>query len=129
MDIKGTVTLDLDTYEKLKAEKDKKEYEKSKEQTLSKLLSDSYKIDASKFLKEINEIDQEEELTDRQLEKRMSEARKTLRIVVNKDKIKKAIVFAIKREIYEGDDVHQDLKDTTEKELKAIEISFDEQEE
>lgn len=126
MDIKGTVTLDLDTYEKLKAEKDKKEYENSKEQTLSKLLSDSYEIDASMFLKEINEIDQEEELTDRQLEKKMSEAMKTLRIVVNKDKIKKAIVFAIKRELYEEDDVHQDLKNTTEKELKAIEISFDE---
>ena len=126
MDIKGTVTIDLDTYEKLKTEKDKREYEKNKEQELSRMLSDSYEIDASKFLKEINEIDQEEELTDRQLEKKMSEARKTLRIVVNKDKIKKAIVFAIKREIYEGDDVHQDLKDTTEKELKAIEISFDE---
>lgn len=126
MDIKGTVTLDLDTYEKLKAEKDKKEYENSKEQTLSKLLSDSYEIDASVFLKEINEIDQEEELTDRQLEKKMSEAMKTLRIIVNKDKIKKAIVYAIKRELYEKDDIHQDLKNTTEKELKAIEISFDE---
>lgn len=56
------------------------------------------------------------------------EGRKTLKIVINTDKLKKQIRASINKKEYKEDDSHIDLKNTTDSELDAIEICFREKE-
>ena len=67
-------------------------------------------------------------MTDRQVDKALSKARETLKIVVDTEALKKTIRSMINKKDYQDDDTHIDLSNTTDKELKAIEICFREQE-
>lgn len=76
----------------------------------------------------IKEIDSTKNMTDRQIDKAISEARKTLKIVIDTDKLKKQIRASINKKAYKDDDSHIDMKNTTDSELDAIEICFREKE-
>lgn len=58
----------------------------------------------------------------------VSKARETLKIIVDTEALKKTIRSMINKKDYPDDDTHVDLSNTTDKELKAIEICFREQE-
>ena len=67
-------------------------------------------------------------MTDRQIDKALSKARETLKIVVDTEALKKTIRSMINKKDYPDDSTYIDLSNATDKELKAIEICFREQE-
>lgn len=127
MELKGQVTISIEDFEKLKAAADQKEYVENQLEVFRDKMSQFYEIEDTEFWKKVKEID-EKPMTDKQIEKAMSEARKTLKIVVDMGALKKTIKLLINKENYSDDDSHIDLKNTSKEELEAIEICFREQE-
>lgn len=127
MEVKGQVTISIDDFEKLKAAADQKEYAENQLEAFRDRMSQFYEIEDTEFWKRIKEIDSKP-MTDRQINKEISEARKTLKIVIDTDKLKKQIRELINKKAYGADDSHTDLKNTTDEELNAIEICFREKE-
>ena len=127
MDVKGQVTISIEDFEKLKATAEQKEYAENQLEAFRDSASQFYEIEDTEFRKKVKEID-EKPMTDKQLDKALSEAIKTLKIVVDMTALKKTIRSLINKKSYSEDDTHIDLKNTTDKELEAIEICFKEQE-
>lgn len=128
MELKGQVTISIEDFEKLKAEADMKEYAENQLQAFRDRMSQFYELDDTDFQKRIEEIDSTPNMSDRQIDKAIREARKTLKIVIDTDKLKKQIRASINKKEYKEDDSHIDLKSTTDSELDAIEICFREKE-
>lgn len=127
MELKGQVTISIEDFEKLKAA-DMKEYAENQLQAFRDRMSQFYELDDTDFWKRIKEIDSTLNMSDRQIGKAISEARKTLKIVIDTDKLKKQIRASINKKAYKDNDSHIDLKNTTDNELDAIEICFKEKE-
>lgn len=124
MELKGQVTISIEDFEKLKIAADMKEYAENQLQAFKDRMSQFYELDDTDFRKHIKEIDITPNMSDRQINKAISEARKTLKIVIDTDKLKKQIRASINKKAYKEDDSHIDLKNTTDSELDAIEICF-----
>lgn len=90
-------------------------------------MSRFYEIEDTEFWKQVEEIDSKP-MTDRQIAMALSKARETLKIVVDTEALKKTIRSMINKKDYLDNDTHIDLSNTTDRELKAIEICFREQE-
>lgn len=127
MELKGQVTISIEDFEKLKAEADMKEYAENQLQAFKDRMSQLYEIEDTEFRKQVKEIDSKP-MTDRQIDKALSKARETLKIVVDTEALKKTIRSMINKKDYPDDDTHVDLKNTTDRELDAIEICFREKE-
>lgn len=124
MKLKGQAIISIEDFEKLKAEADMKEYTENQLQAFRDRMPQFYKLDATDFMKHIEEIDSTPNMSDRQIDKAISEARKTLKIVIDTERLKKLIRASINKKAYKEDDSHIDLKNTTDSELDAIEICF-----
>lgn len=127
MELKGQVTISIEDFEKLKAAAEQKEYAENRLTAFKDRMSQFYEIEDTEFWKQVKEIDSKP-MTDRQIDKALSKARETLKIVVDTEALKKTIGSMINKKDYPDDDTHVDLSNTTDKELKAIEICFREQE-
>ena len=127
MELKGQVTISIEDFEKLKAAAEQKEYAENRLTAFKDRMSRFYEIEDTEFWKQVKEIDSKQ-MTDRQIAMALSKARKTLKIVVDTKALKKTIRSMINKKDYLDDDTHIDLSNTTDKELKAIEICFREQE-
>lgn len=127
MELKGQVTISIEDFEKLKAATEQKEYAENRLTAFKDKMSQSYEIEDTEFWKQVEEIDSKQ-MTDRQIDKALSKARETLKIVVDTEALKKTIRSMINKKGYPDNDTHIDLSNTTDKELKAIEICFREQE-
>lgn len=128
MELKGQVTISIEDFEKLKAAAEQKEYAENQLQAFRDRMSQFYELDDTDFRKHIEKIDSTPNMSDRQIDKAISEARKTLKIVIDTDKLKKQIRALINKKEYKEDDSRIDLKHTTDSELDAIEICFREKE-
>lgn len=127
MELKGQVTISIEDFEKLKAAAEQKEYAENRLTAFKDRMSQFYEIEDTEFWKQVKEIDSKP-MTDRQIDKALSKARETLKIVVDTEALKKTIRSMINKKDYLDNDTHIDLSNTTDKELKAIEICFREQE-
>lgn len=127
MELKGQVTISIEDFEKLKAAAEQKEYAENRLTAFRDRMSQFYEIEDAEFWEQVKEIDSKP-MTDRQIDKALSKARETLKIVVDTEALKKTIRSMINKKDYSDNDTHIDLSNTTDKELKAIEICFREQE-
>ena len=127
MELKGQVTISIEDFEKLKAATEQKEYAENRLTAFKDKMSQFYEIEDTEFWKQVEEIDSKQ-MTDRQIDKALSKARETLKIVVDTEALKKTIRSMINKKDYPDNYTHIDLSNTTDKELKAIEICFREQE-
>lgn len=95
MKIDGTVTISIETFEKLKAEADKKDEAEKKLQGLINAVLATCAFDDKEFLKECEKIDNDDTLsTDRQISKALNEARKKLKIMIKADRLKSMLKMA-----------------------------------
>lgn len=125
MKVKGQVTISIEDFEKLKEAAEQKEYAGSQLEAFRERMQNFYEIEDKEFWEKVDEIDKNSGvMTERQINKALSEARKTLKIVVDPDALKKTLVAMIDESKHESNDTHIDLKCATEKELDAIEICF-----
>lgn len=127
MELKGQVTISIEDFEKLKAAAEQKEYAENRLTAFKDRMSQFYEIEDTEFWKQVEEINSKP-MTDRQIAMALSKARETLKIVVDTKALKKTIRSMINKKNYPDNDAHIDLSNTTDKELKAIEICFREQE-
>lgn len=127
MELKGQVTISIEDFEKLKAAAEQKEYAENRLTAFKDRMSRFYEIEDTEFWKQVEEIDSKQ-MTDRQIAMALSKARETLKIVVDTEALKKTIRSMINKKDYLDNDTHIDLSNTTDRELKAIEICFREQE-
>jgi hypothetical protein len=127
MELKGQVTISIEDFEKLKAAAEQKEYAENRLTAFKDRMSRFYEIEDTEFWKRVEEIDSKP-MTDRQIAMALSKARETLKIVVDTEALKKTIRSMINKKDYLDNDTHIDLSNTTDRELKAIEICFREQE-
>jgi hypothetical protein len=127
MELKGQVTISIEDFEKLKAAAEQKEYAENRLTTFKDRMSRFYEIEDTESWKQVEEIDSKP-MTDRQIAMALSKARETLKIVVDTEALKKTIRSMINKKDYLDNDTHIDLSNTTDRELKAIEICFREQE-
>lgn len=127
MELKGQVTISIEDFEKLKAAAEQKEYAENRLTAFKDRMSRFYEIEDTEFWKQVEEIDGKP-MTDRQIAMALSKARETLKIVVDTEALKKTIRSMINKKDYLDNDTHIDLSNTTDRELKAIEICFREQE-
>lgn len=123
MELKGQVTISIEDFEKLKAAAEQEEYAENRLTAFKDRMSQFYEIEDAEFWKQVAEIDSKP-MTDRQIDKELSKARKTLKIIVDSEALKKTIRSMINKKDYPDNDTHIDLSNTTDKELKAIEICF-----
>lgn len=95
MKIDGTVTISIETFEKLKAEADKKDEAEKELQGLINAVLETCAFDDKEFLKECEKIDNDDTLsTDRQIIKALNEARKKLKIMIKADRLKSVLKMA-----------------------------------
>lgn len=127
MELKGQVTISIEDFEKLKAAAEQKEYAENRLTVFRDRMSQFYEIEDTEFWKQVKEIDSKP-MTDRQIGKALSKARETLKIIVDTEALKKTIRSMINKKDYPDDSTYIDLSNATDKELKAIEICFREQE-
>lgn len=127
MELKGQVTISIEDFEKLKAAAEQKEYAENRLTAFKDRMSRFYEIEDTEFWKQVEEIGSKP-MTDRQIAMALSKARETLKIVVDTEALKKTIRSMINKKDYLDNDTHIDLSNTTDRELKAIEICFREQE-
>lgn len=90
MELKGQVTISIEDFEKLKAATEQKEYAENRLTAFKDKMSQFYEIEDTEFWKQVEEIDSKQ-MTDRQIDKALSKARETLKIVVDTEALKKTI--------------------------------------
>lgn len=112
------ITISLQEYEQMKKEIEQARHtkEKSKTETEQRKLKTLYTIDKREAERIFKEIDEDESIkTDKQIRKAVTNAIKTMKIYVSRQKV---------RELIQQQD--EDIKSLTAEELKEIVIEFTE---
>ena len=116
----GTATISLDTLDELREKAEEARLATNRSKRFTSKLMDCYEFDTEKYNKALEEIDNKEDLTDKQCSKLIREAMvKHLKIVVDPEMLKELIQEYIDEEI---SDEHLDIARATLKELKQIQV-------
>lgn len=116
----GTATISLDTLDELREKAEEARVAVNRSKRFASKLMDCYEFDTEKYNKALEEIDDKEDLTDKQCSKLIREAMvKHLKIVVDPEMLKELIREYIDEEI---SDEHMDIARATLKELKQIQV-------
>lgn len=118
--IKGTVTISLKDFLILqKGQEEKAKLEERLRQIKEEVTDVIAGFDDTEFNRQIKEIDDSKDMTDKQLRKAFDDAVSTLKIIVDGEKLKKLIHKYIDKAAGEN---HEDFANADRKTLEAIEI-------
>lgn len=123
-EIKGTVTISLEDFQRMQQEKQQAEVRADNAEKKANWIRDEVTaiisgFDDEEFLRRIAAIDSTPNMTDAQIRKAFDEAVATLKIFVDPEKLKKLIQKHVDKE---AGDNYEDLKNAESKVLKQIEI-------
>lgn len=121
MQIEGTVTISIQTFEELKAAAEEGENYRRKLQSVSEEVTSLIEFDDAEYLARLAEIDKMGNISDKKLKKVMSEALSLQKIVVDADKLKKFFKKHIDEEASEN---CYDITNATYDELKTIQLTI-----
>lgn len=120
MQIEGTATISLETLDKMRKEAEVADEILKKYAGLTKEVMAIYDFESEAYHKELEKIDNNPKLTDRQIAQKISKAMvQHLKIVVDVQALKRFIKLHIDAE---ESDEHADIKNATENELKGIQV-------
>lgn len=125
MNIEGTVTISIKTFDEMRAAAKQSEEYRLKLQAISREVTGFVSFDDVAYLERLEEIEQIENISDKKLEKALSEALSIQKIVIDGDKLKKFI------KKYIDDEKSQncaDIANAKESELKTIGIAIKQEE-
>lgn len=125
MDIEGNVTISIKTFDGLRAAAKAVEEYRLQLQELSKEVTEFISFDDAAYQARLEEIEQIENISDKKLNKALSEALSLQKIVVDGDKLKKFIKKYIDDEKSEN---CADIANAKESELKTIQIAIRQEE-
>ena len=120
MYIDGKVQISIEDFESLKAAADAKEQAEEKAEEMARKIADIAMIKDADFMEEMEKIDGEKELTDKQISRRVSDAYSLLKIAVDQEELIRRAFKAQKRK----EDGYADIKNATDEELERIQIEF-----
>lgn len=123
MYIDGKVQISIEDFESLKAAADAKEQAEEKTEEMARKIADIAMIKDADFMEEMEKIDGEKELTDKQISRRVSDAYSLLKIAVDQEELKKLIRRAFKAQ-KRKEDGYADIKNATDEELERVQIEF-----
>lgn len=121
MQIEGTVTISIQTFEELKAAAEEGENYRRKLQSVSEEVTSLIGFNDVEYLARLAEIDKIENISDKKLKKIISEALSLQKIVVDADKLKKFLKKYIDEEASEN---CCEIANATYNELKAIQLTI-----
>ena len=121
MYIDGKVQISIEDFESLKAAAEAKEQAEKSAADMANSIADIVMIKDADFEEEMERIDSDESLTDRQISKRVSEAYSLLKIAVDQEGLKKLIrrTFKAQKRMENG---YADIKNATNEELERVKI-------
>lgn len=123
MHIDGKVQISIEDFESLKVAADAKEQAEEKAEEMARKIADIAMIKDADFMEEMEKIDGEKELTDKQISRRVSDAYSLLKIAVDQEELKKLIRRAFKAQ-KRKEDGYADIKNATDEELERVQIEF-----
>lgn len=123
MYIDGKVQISIEDFESLKAAAEAKEQAEKQTADMAKRIADIVMVKDADFEEEMEQIDSDESLTDKQISKRVSEAYSLLKIAVDQEGLKKLIrqAFKVQKRTENG---HADIKNATNEELERVKIEL-----
>lgn len=124
MHIDGKVQISIEDFESLKAAAEAKEQAEKQAADMAKGIADIVMVKDADFEEEMERIDSDENLTDRQISKRVSEAYSLLKITVDQEGLKKLIRRAFKAQ-KRTENGYADIKNATGEELERVKIELE----
>lgn len=123
MYIDGKVQISIEDFESLKAAAEAKEQAEKQTVDMAKGIADIVMIKDADFEEEMDRIDNDENLTERQISERVSEAYSLLKIAVDQEELKKMIrrAFKAQKRMENG---YADIKNATNEELERVKIEL-----
>lgn len=123
MHIDGKVQISIEDFESLKAAAETKEQAEKQTADMAKGIADIVMIKDADFEEEMDRIDNDESLTERQISERVSEAYSLLKIAVDQEELKKMIrrAFKAQKRMENG---YADIKNATNEELERVKIEL-----
>lgn len=123
MHIDGKVQISIEDFESLKAAAEAKEQAEKQTADMAKGIADIVMIKDADFEEEMDRIDNDESLTERQISERVSEAYSLLKIAVDQEELKKMIrrAFKAQKRMENG---YADIKNATNEELERVKIEL-----
>lgn len=123
MYIDGKVQISIEDFESLKAAADAKEQAEKRAADMAKEIADIVMVKDADFAEEMDRIDSEKGITDKQIKKRLSEAYRLLKIEVDQEELKKMIrrAFKAQKRMENG---YADIKNATNEELERVKIEL-----
>lgn len=123
MHIDGKVQISIEDFESLKAAAEAKEQAEKQTADIAKGIADIVMIKDADFEEEMDRIDNDESLTERQISERVSEAYSLLKIAVDQEELKKMIrrAFKAQKRMENG---YADIKNATNEELERVKIEL-----
>ena len=123
MYIDGKVQISIEDFESLKAAAEAKEQAEKQAADMANSIADIVMIKDADFEEEMERIDSDESLTDKQISKRVSEAYRLLKIAVDQEGLKKLIrrAFKVQKRMENG---YADIKNATNEALERVQIEF-----
>lgn len=124
MYIDGKVQISIEDFESLKAAAEAKEQAEKQAADMANSIADIVMVKDADFEEEMERIDSEKNLTDRQISERVSEAYSLLKIAVDQEGLKKLIrrAFKTQKRIENG---YADIKNATNEELERVKIELE----
>lgn len=124
MYIDGKVQISIEDFESLKAAAEAKEQAEKQAADMANSIADIVMVKGADFEEEMERIDSEKNLTDRQISERVSEAYSLLKIAVDQEGLKKLIrrAFKTQKRIENG---YADIKNATNEELERVKIELE----
>ena len=106
----GTATISLDTLDELREKAEEARLATNRSKRFTSKLMDCYEFDTEKYNKALEEIDEKENLTDKQCSKLIREAMvKHLKIVVDPEQLKELIQEYIDEETSDEHPLHSTM--------------------
>ena len=124
MYIDGKVQISIEDFESLKAAAEAKEQAEKQAADMANSIAEIVMIKDADFEEEMDRIDSDESLTDRQISERVSEAYSLLKIAVDQEGLKKLIrrAFKVQKRMENG---YADIKNATNEELERVKIELE----
>ena len=123
MYIDGKVQISIEDFESLKAAAEAKEQAEKQTADMAKGIADIVMIKDADFEEEMDRIDNDESLTERQISERVSEAYSLMKIAVDQEELKKMIRRASKAQ-KRMENGYADTKNATNEELERVKIEL-----
>ena len=124
MDIDGKVQISIEDFENMKAAAEAKEQAEKQAADMANSIADIVMVKDADFEEEMERIDSDKSLTDKQISKRVSEAYSLLKIAVDQEGLKKLIrrAFKVQKRTENG---YADIKNATNEELERVKIELE----